>query len=83
MMKIAAKLTFTSALLLTAIAPRFSHAAYFVDQTKTWAIGDSVQNVTAKGSAPHGAYRSGLHALAMDPRFGPAFISSEIGRAHV
>ena len=76
-MKIAAKLTFSSALLLTAIAPSFSHAAYFVDQTKTWAIGDNVQDVTARGSAPHGAHRRGLHALAMDPRSGPAFISSD------
>jgi hypothetical protein len=50
MMKIAAKLTFSSALLLTAIAPSFSHAAYFVDQTKTWAIGDNVQDVTARES---------------------------------
>ena len=76
-MKIAARLTFSSALLLTAIAPSFSHAAYFVDQTKTWAIGDNVQDVTARGSAPHGAHRSGLHALAMDPRSSPAFISSD------
>jgi len=78
MMKIAANFAFSSALLLTAFAPSFSHAAYFVDQTKTWAIGENVQDVTAKGSASHGAHRSGRHALAMDPRSGPAFISSDL-----
>jgi hypothetical protein len=66
-MKKAAKLTFASALVLTAIAPSLSHAAYFVDQTKMWAIGDTSQDVMAKRSATRG-----VHAFAMVPRSGLA-----------
>ena len=36
-MKIAIKVVFASALMLSVVAPTLSHAAYFVDQTKTWA----------------------------------------------
>jgi hypothetical protein len=64
-MKKAAKLTFACVLVLTAIAPSFSHAAYFVDQTKTWAIGDKAQDIMAKRSATRG-----VHAFAMVPRSG-------------
>ena len=64
-MKHAAKLTFASALVLTAIAPSLSHAAYFVDQTKTWAIGDNTQGVMAKKSVTRG-----VHAFAMVPKSG-------------
>jgi len=64
-MKNAAKLTFASALVLATIAPSLSHAAYFVDQTKTWAIGDTAQGVMAKRSVTRGA-----HAFAMAPRSG-------------
>ena len=64
-MKNVAKLTFASALVLTAIAPSVSHAAYFVDQTKTWAIGDNAQGVMAKRSATRG-----VHAFAMVPKSG-------------
>lgn len=71
-MKIAAKLTFASALVLMAMAPSFSHAAYFVDQTKTWAIGANAQDVMAKGSAAREIQRRGLHALAMVPKSGLA-----------
>ena len=43
-MKIAIKVVFASALMLSVVAPTLSHAAYFVDQTKTWAtVGDPVQ----------------------------------------
>src|SRR5262249_13446552 len=66
-MKKAAKLTFASALLLTAIAPSFSRAAYLVDQTKTWATGDKAQDVMAKRSATRG-----VDAFAMVPRSGLA-----------
>ena len=36
-MKTATQVTFASALMLSVVAPSLSHAAYFVDQTKTWA----------------------------------------------
>jgi len=62
-MKKAAKLTFASPLVLTAIAPSFFHAAYLVDQTKTWATGDKAQHVMAKRSATRE-----VHAFAMVPR---------------
>ena len=43
-MKIAIKVVFASALMLSAAAPTLSHAAYFVDATKTYAtVGDPVQ----------------------------------------
>jgi len=43
-MKIATKVVFASALMFSLGAPTLSHAAYFVDQTKTWAtVGDPVQ----------------------------------------
>ena len=35
-MKTATKVIFTSALMLSGVAPTLSYAAYFVDQTKTW-----------------------------------------------
>ena len=38
-MKIAIKIVFASALMISVAAPTLSHAAYFVDQTKTWATG--------------------------------------------
>ena len=43
-MNIAIKVAFASALMLSVAAPTLSHAAYFVDQTKTWAtVGYPVQ----------------------------------------
>ena len=36
-MKTATKAIFASALMLSVVAPSISYAAYFVDQTKTWA----------------------------------------------
>ena len=54
-MKTAAKAIFTSALMLSAVAPSISyaaylqnHAAYFVDQTKTWAVETRAQDVMDK-----------------------------------
>lgn len=47
-MKTATKLTFASSLMLLVVAPSLSHAAYFVDPTKTWALETSAQVVTAK-----------------------------------
>ena len=37
-MKTATKAIFASALMLSVVAPSLSHAAYYVDQTKTWAL---------------------------------------------
>jgi hypothetical protein len=37
-MKIATKVMFASALMLSVVAPSLSYAAYFVDPTKTWAL---------------------------------------------
>jgi hypothetical protein len=43
-MKIAIKVVFASALMLSLATPTLSHAAYFVDQTKTYAtVGDPAQ----------------------------------------
>jgi hypothetical protein len=49
-MKTATKVIFASALMLSIGTPTLSYAAYFVDQTKTWAtVGDPVaQNVMDK-----------------------------------
>jgi hypothetical protein len=61
-MKTTTKVIFASALMLAAVAPTLSHAAYFVDQTKTWALEaraqDNMGKVTrhdaAKTQAPKG-----------------------------
>ena len=37
-MKTTTKAIFASALMLSVVAPSLSYAAYFVDQTKTWAL---------------------------------------------
>ena len=37
-MKTATKVIFASTLMLSVIAPTLSYAAYFVDQTKSWAL---------------------------------------------
>lgn len=48
-MKTATKVIFASALLFSAVAPSLSYAAYFVDQTKTWAVENArAQDVTDK-----------------------------------
>jgi hypothetical protein len=47
-MKTATKIIFASALVLSAVAPSLSHAAYLVDQTKTWALETRAQAVTDK-----------------------------------
>ena len=47
-MKTATKVIFASALMLSVVAPSISHAAYFVDQTKTWALESRAQDVMNK-----------------------------------
>ena len=47
-MKFATKVMFASALSLSAVAPSLSYAAYFVDQTKTWALETRAQDVVGK-----------------------------------
>jgi hypothetical protein len=47
-MKTATKVTFASSLMLLVVAPSLSHAAYFVDPTKTWASETPAQDVARK-----------------------------------
>jgi hypothetical protein len=47
-MKTATKIIFASALTLSVVAPTLSNAAYFEDQTKTWATNTRAQDVTDK-----------------------------------
>ena len=47
-MKIATTVIFASALMFSAVAPSVSYAAYFVDQTKTWALETRAQDVMDK-----------------------------------
>ena len=47
-MKTTSKVIFASALLLAAAAPTLSHASYFVDQTKTWALEARAQDQMGK-----------------------------------
>ena len=47
-MKTTTKVIFASALLLAAAAPTLSHASYFVDQTKTWALEARAQDQMGK-----------------------------------
>ena len=47
-MKIATTVIFASALMCSAVAPSVSYAAYFVDQTKTWALETRAQDVMDK-----------------------------------
>jgi len=52
-MKIAIKVVFASALMLSAAAPTLSHAAYFVDQTKVYAtVGDPAQQTQNWATGP-------------------------------
>ena len=47
-MKIATKVMFASTLMFSVIAPSLSYAAYFVDQTKTWALETRAQDAMDK-----------------------------------
>jgi hypothetical protein len=47
-MKTATKVIFASALMLSVVTPGPSNAAYFVDQTKTWALETRAQDVMDK-----------------------------------
>ena len=47
-MKTTAKVIFASALMLAAAAPTLSHASYFVDHTKTWALETRAQDHMSK-----------------------------------
>ena len=49
-MKTTTKVIFASALLLAAVAPTLSHASYFVDQTKTWALEARAQDQMGKAT---------------------------------
>ena len=54
-MKTATKVIFASALMLSVVAPTLSNAAYFVDQTKTWATNTRAQDVMNKVTRHKGA----------------------------
>jgi len=56
-MKTATQVIFASALTLSVVAPSLSHAAYFVDQTKTWALETQAQAVMNKVT-PHKAAKT-------------------------
>jgi hypothetical protein len=47
-MKTATKVIFTSALMLSVVAPTLSYAAYFEGQTQTWATNTRAQDVMNK-----------------------------------
>jgi hypothetical protein len=47
-MKTATKVIFTSALMLSVVAPTLSYAAYFEGQTKTWTTNSRAQDVMDK-----------------------------------
>ncbi|MGB9317645.1 MAG: hypothetical protein WCB62_21855 [Pseudolabrys sp.] len=58
-MKTATKVMFVSALMLSVVAPTLSNAAYFEDQTKTWAT--NTHKVTRhKGAAQTQVSREGI-----------------------
>ena len=47
-MKTTTKVIFASALMLAAAAPTLSHAAYYVDPTKTWALEARAEDAMGK-----------------------------------
>ncbi|MGA9038246.1 MAG: hypothetical protein WB505_21810 [Pseudolabrys sp.] len=54
-MKTATKVIFTSALMLSVVAPTLSYAAYFEDQSNTWATNTRAQDVMDKVTRHKGA----------------------------
>ena len=77
-MKTTFNLALASALMLAVTVPTLSHAAYFVDQTKTWAIDTNEQDSMAKRPAIHAARRKGTFAYAMVPSSGAASGAGEV-----
>jgi hypothetical protein len=77
-MKTTFNLALASALMLAVTVPTLSHAAYFVDQTKTWAIDTNEQDPMAKRPAIHAARRKGTLAYAMVPSSGAASGAGEV-----
>jgi hypothetical protein len=77
-MKTTFNLALASALMLAVTVPTLSHAAYFVDQTKTWAIDTNEQDSMAKRPAIHAARRKGTLAYAMVPSSGAASGAGEM-----
>ena len=56
-MKTATKVIFTSALMLSVVAPSLSYAAYFVDQTKTWATRNACARCHGQSDTSQGGRR--------------------------
>ena len=77
-MKTTFNLALASALMLAVTVPTLSHAPYFVDQTKTWAIDTNEQDSMAKRPAIHAARRKGTLAYAMVPSSGAASGAGEV-----
>jgi len=77
-MKTTFNLVLASALVLAVTVPTLSHAAYFADQTKTWAIDTNEQDSMAKRPAIHAARRKGTLAYAMVPSSGAASGAGEV-----
>ena len=75
-MKIATKVIFASALMLSGVAPTLSYAAYLVDQTKTWATDTRAQDVMGKKVRVNRA----LDAMAYAPAYAPANYGNEYSR---
>ena len=57
-MKTATKVIFASALVLSVVAPSLSYAAYYVDQTKTWALETRAQAAMDKVTRHKGAAKT-------------------------
>ena len=65
-MKTATKVIVTSALMLSVVAPTLSYAAYFEDQSKTWATNTRAQDVMEarhKGAAQTQFSREGIRGF--------------------
>jgi hypothetical protein len=79
-MKTATKVIFASALMLSVVAPSISYAAYFVDQTKTWALESRAQDVMDKvirhkgGAAQTQGSRDPLNFMAPATRRCPELV---------
>jgi hypothetical protein len=59
-MKTATKIVFASALVLSVAAPTLSNAAYFVDQTKTWATNTRADATDRMARHREGASKQGI-----------------------
>ena len=66
-MKIATKVVFASALMFSAVAPSLSYAAYFVDQTKTWALENACTRCHGQSDTSQGGRSSNASFKGRNP----------------